>query len=96
MTRDDLITAIANDLTIEGGMSATDAALSAIATIEALGLVIVPRVPDSDMYLRAGMHMGEEMKRNRAARPGDCFKAQWDGAIAGSPLYRDGVKGEGS
>ncbi len=93
MTRDDLITAIAADLDTQGGMSTTDDAVSAIGTIEALGFVIVPRVPDSDMYLRAGMHMGEEVKRNPDARLGDCFKAQWDGAIAGSPLYRDGVKG---
>jgi hypothetical protein len=89
MSREDLIQAIAADLNIIDGISATNAAISAIGTIEALGFVIVPRVPDSEMYLRAGMHMGEERKRNPGARPGDCFKAQWDGAIAGSPLYRD-------
>ncbi len=93
ITRKDLINAIAADLNIVDGMSTTNAAIAAIGAIEALGFVIVPRVPDSDMYLRAGMHMGEEMKRNPVARLGDCFKAQWDGAIAGSPLYRDMVKG---
>jgi hypothetical protein len=54
MTRDDLIQAIAADLNIADGMSTTNAAISAIGTIEALGFVIVPRVPDSEMYLRAG------------------------------------------
>jgi hypothetical protein len=91
MTRDDLIQAIAADLNIADGMSTTNAAISAIGTIEALGFVIVPRVPDSEMYLRAGMHMREEMKRNPGARLGDYFRAHWDGAIAGSPLYRAGT-----
>jgi hypothetical protein len=93
MTREDIIQAIAGDINIIDGMSTTNAAISALATIEGLGFVIVPRVPDSDMYLRAGMHMGEELKRNPGARLGDCFKAQWDGAIAASPLYRDEVAG---
>jgi hypothetical protein len=35
--------------------------------------------------------MGEEMKRNPGARLGDYFRAHWDGAIAGSPLYRAGT-----
>lgn len=95
MTRDDLFQAIAADLAaadVIDCMSAPNAAISAIATIEGLGLAIVPKAPTSDMYLRAGMHLGEEMKRNPGARLGDCFKAQWDGAIAASPLYRDEVK----
>jgi hypothetical protein len=93
MTREDIIQAIAGDIDIIDGMSTTNAAISALATIEGLGFVIVPRVPDSDMYLRAEMHMGEEVKRNPGARLGDRFKAQWDGAIAASPLYRDDVTG---
>jgi len=92
MTRDELIQAIADNLNLDC-MSAADAALAALTTIEGLGFVIVPRVPNSGMYLRAGMHLGEAIKTDPALRLGDCFRVQWDGAIAGSPLYRDGVKG---
>lgn len=93
MTREDMIQAIAADLNIVDGMSTANAAISAIGTIEALGFVIVPREPDSNMYLRAGMHLGQAMKEQTGMRPGDVFRVNWDGAIAGSPLYRDEVMG---
>jgi len=95
ITRENLINAIAADLNIVDGMSTTNAAIAAIGAIEALGFVIVPRVPDSMMYLHVGMSMGEARKADPGLRLGDMFKAQWDGAIAGSPLYRDGVRKEG-
>lgn len=92
ITSEDLINAIAADLNIVDGMSTTNAAIAAIGAIEALGFVIVPRVPSDMMYLHAGMSMGEAWKAAPGLRLGDMFKAQWDGAIAGSPLYRDEVK----
>jgi len=95
MTREDLIQAIAADIEIlDCSTRPKDCAISAIGTIEALGFVIVPRVPDIDMHLRAGMHMGKAMKDDPGLRLGDCFKAQWDGAIAASPLYRAEPEGE--
>lgn len=95
ITREDLINAIAADLNIVDGMSTTNAAIAAIGAIEALGFAIVPRVPSDMMYFEAGGGLGEEMKRNPGARLGDCFYAQWQAAIAGSPLYRDEVRKEG-
>lgn len=95
MTRDDLITAIATNLTTEGGidgMSAPNAAISAIATIEALGFVIVPRVADDLMRTYSTAHMQVLYRRFTDPSLPDLYKAQWDGAIAGSPLYRE-VKG---
>lgn len=89
MTREDLITAIATNLTTEGGidgMSAPNAAISAIATIEALGFVIVPRKWTPEMT-------NTVLSRDEDFLNGKFVQAIWDGAIAGSPLYRDGVKG---
>jgi hypothetical protein len=48
MTREDIIQAIAGDIDIIDGMSTTNAAISALGTIEGLGFVIVPRVTDDD------------------------------------------------
>lgn len=81
ITREDLIQAIASDLNIVDGMSTTNAAIAAIGAIEALGFVIVPRVPDAAMLVAVAEATGRGL-----------YKAQWDGAIAGSPLYRE-VKG---
>lgn len=93
MTREDLIAAIAADLNILDGMSTTNAAISAIATIEALGFVIVPRVADDLMRAHSTAHMQVLYRRFTDPSLPNLYKAQWDGAIAGSPLYRDGVKG---
>lgn len=93
MTREDIIQAIAADLNIVDGMSTTNAAISAIGTIEALGFVIVPRVPDRDMCQRAGIVLGEAVMASTGMHARDMFKVQWDGAIAASPLYRDEVMG---
>lgn len=98
MTREELLQAIADSLREQRlaiGSYADAAALSAVASIEALGFVILPRVPDSDMYLRAGMHLGEAVTGNPGMRMGDMFKAQWDGAVAASPLYRVGMGEDG-
>jgi hypothetical protein len=93
MTRDELLDAISDNIWRSDiddlNHDPKRAALEALTTIEGLGFVIVPRVPDSDMYLRAGRSYGEALKCHGHMRPGDAFKAQWDGAIAGSPLYRD-------
>lgn len=82
ITREDLIQAIASDLE---GRTGTDAAIAAIGAIEALGFVIVPRVPTMYMRARADTHLIMNMTA-------DPFEAQWDGAISGSPLYQDGAK----
>jgi len=90
ITREDLINAIAADLNIVDGMSTTNAAIAAIGAIEALGFVIVPRVPDEEMInhtIVSSMHRSSIEPREKA----DIYR--W--MIAGSPLYRDGVKGEG-
>jgi len=85
ITREDLINAIAADLNIVDGMSTTNAAIAAIGAVEALGFVIVPRVPDEEMRRRAKATFGAVVTTASAV----VFKAQWDGAIAGSPLYRE-------
>jgi len=77
MTREDLIQAIADNLNLDC-MSAADAALAALTTIEALGFVIVPRVPDDEM-------IDPRWPSLQAAE-----KLAFQRIIAGSPLYRDG------
>ena len=86
ITREDLIDAIAADLNIVDGMSTTNAAIAAIGAIEALGFVIVPREWTPEMT-------NSVLDRSPYLRNGKIVEAVWDGAIAGSPLYRDGVKG---
>lgn len=85
MTRDDLITAIAADINSSfDHLTGREAAISAIATIEALGFVIVPRVPDAKM-----IKMYADLP-DVAARTIERMFAE---LIAASPLYRDMVKG---
>lgn len=87
ITREDLIDAIAADLNIVDGMSTTNAVIAAIGAIEALGFVIVPRVPDEEMInhtLVGSLHRGGI----EAGEKADIYR--W--MIAGSPLYRE-VKG---
>lgn len=88
ITREDLIDAIAADLNIVDGMSTTNAAIAAIGAIEALGFVIVPRVPDEEMRRLAKATFGSVVTTASEV----VFTAQWASAIAGSPLYRE-VKG---
>lgn len=85
ITREDLITAIAADLNIVDGMSSTNAAIAAIAAVEALGFVIVPRVPDEEMRRLVKATFGAVVTTASEV----VFNAQWASAIAGSPLYRE-------
>ena len=85
ITREDLVDAIAADLNIVDGMSTTNAAIAAIGAIEALGFVIVPREWTPEMT-------NSVLNRHEVFLSGKYVQTIWDGAIAGSPLYRE-VKG---
>jgi len=94
ITREDLIDAIAADLNIVDGMSTTNAAIAAIAAIEALGFVIVPRKLTVEMQQRFN---SADVRLIINVRGGDLeaswdIQAGWNLTIAGSPLYRE-VKG---
>lgn len=85
MTREELLQAIADSLReqrLAVGSYGDAAALSAVASIEALGFVIVPRVLDDEM-IRAG-----DAAWLAASDSNPPSQAEWDGAIAASPLYR--------
>jgi hypothetical protein len=87
MTRDELLDAISDNIR-ESGIDPQRAALEALTTIEGLGFVIVPRVPDDDMVYQARTAWVEAMKRNDGLFGSESVRVKWDGAIAGSPLYR--------
>lgn len=93
MTREQLLLAIADSLReqrLAVGSYGDAAALSAVASIEALGFVIVPRVLDDEM-IRA---IDAAWLLSASEPATNSLQAEWDSAIAVSPLYRAETEGD--